>query len=465
MDRRLLGIGHCMSGWHVHAARRDPESSQSMLSLQVLRNEATGFAADFWALGCLLYRMLLGSTPFAAGSEYLIFERITSHDLQVPSTIAPAAQDLLRQLLESDASRRIGAALNPAITVGKEGSDKLSFIELELTCALSLLAGARSRGISELKEHPFFAGRPCSGSFLQQPKNWIHRSACVVTDVFRPGTAWQTLRKEKAPAAVQDDEQKDENLDWEWSSLAAALPVYSSPDGALGGTNTAPQSSCPDERHHSPTSQHHLAEHLTGPAAAAEHTKSALNGLLGDSTPSQGPASTSEAKISWQGKPGEGASSESSRPPQHGLLGSTAMSAADTGLRGSPSLTESSNAAFVPASTQHRAQAVRVTPAHERTAVGSPVACSTEKASGMPTSPKHDGHKPPAGTGHAALHHKVGNPRMPMRAPSRKGDFLSQAPVQAAYAGSGGRDDRADQAAGIMMLNQLIAEAHTYGAS
>ena len=116
--------------------------------------------------------MLLGSTPFAAGSEYLIFERITSHDLQIPGTLAPAAQDLLRQLLDSDASRRIGAALDHARIVGKEGSDKPSSIESKLTCALLLLAGARSRGLSELKEHSFFAGRPCFRSFAFAAKEF-----------------------------------------------------------------------------------------------------------------------------------------------------------------------------------------------------------------------------------------------------------------------------------------------------
>jgi serine/threonine protein kinase len=79
--------------------------------MQVLRNEPTGYAADLWALGCLLYRMLLGETPFAAASEYLIFERITSHDLHVPDTIAPTAQDLLKQLLDNDPKSRIGEAV------------------------------------------------------------------------------------------------------------------------------------------------------------------------------------------------------------------------------------------------------------------------------------------------------------------------------------------------------------------
>ena len=76
--------------------------------MQVLRNEATGYAADLWALGCLLYRMLVGSTPFTAASEYLIFERITSHDLQIPDNIPASARDLLTQLLDSHSAKRIG---------------------------------------------------------------------------------------------------------------------------------------------------------------------------------------------------------------------------------------------------------------------------------------------------------------------------------------------------------------------
>lgn len=76
--------------------------------MQVLRNEAIGYAADLWALGCLLYRMLVGSTPFAAASEYLIFERISSHDLQIPDSIPASARDLLTQLLDDESAKRIG---------------------------------------------------------------------------------------------------------------------------------------------------------------------------------------------------------------------------------------------------------------------------------------------------------------------------------------------------------------------
>ncbi len=262
---------------------------------------------------------------------------------------------------------------------------------------------------------------------------------------------------------MHDDNRKDDSVDWEWSSLAAALPVYSSPDRTLADVNTSPQSTSRDEQQHDPISQQ---QNLKGSAAAAQHNKSALTGLLCKRIVPQVDTSNSTAKVSWQNMSGERASSEHSQPPQQGFLGGTSKSAAGTGQGGSPAVNKSSALAVVPAPPQHRAPAVRVTTAQERTAVVSPLACTTDKASGMPLSPKHDGHKPPASAAHAVSHHKGGgSTRIPMRAPSRKGDFLSQSPGQAAYAGSSGRDDRADQAAAIMMLNQLVADAHTYGAN
>jgi serine/threonine protein kinase len=143
--------------WTTIDLSDSPDGDVSAACMQVLRNEPTSYAADLWALGCLLYRMLLGETPFAAASEYLIFERITSHDLHVPDTIAPAAQDLLRQLLDSDPKNRIGEILVNFEPIRKQKRG----IAKGCACNMNLMlqsAGARSRGLSELREHPFFAG-------------------------------------------------------------------------------------------------------------------------------------------------------------------------------------------------------------------------------------------------------------------------------------------------------------------
>jgi 3-phosphoinositide dependent protein kinase-1 len=45
---------------------------------EVLRSTDVGYAADLWALGCLIYQMLVGTPPFRDRSEYLTFERITA---------------------------------------------------------------------------------------------------------------------------------------------------------------------------------------------------------------------------------------------------------------------------------------------------------------------------------------------------------------------------------------------------
>lgn len=76
----------------------------------MLRNEAAGYAADLWALGCLLHQMLLGRPPFRGASEYLTFQRILAHDLApLPDTLPAPARDLLLSLLADDPSARLGA--------------------------------------------------------------------------------------------------------------------------------------------------------------------------------------------------------------------------------------------------------------------------------------------------------------------------------------------------------------------
>lgn len=75
---------------------------------QVLRDEPTGYAADLWALGCLLYHMLVGKPPFKGASEYLTFQLISGGEYAIPGDLPEAAQDLIRQLLMSDPSKRLG---------------------------------------------------------------------------------------------------------------------------------------------------------------------------------------------------------------------------------------------------------------------------------------------------------------------------------------------------------------------
>ncbi len=79
--------------------------------LQTLNNQAVTYAADLWALGCVMYQMLVGKPPFKAGTEYLTFQLISAGQVDMPSSLPSHAQDLLRRLLLPDASKRLGQTL------------------------------------------------------------------------------------------------------------------------------------------------------------------------------------------------------------------------------------------------------------------------------------------------------------------------------------------------------------------
>ena len=53
------------------------------LSPSTVRNKQCGIEVDLWALGVVLYQMLLGYTPYGAPSPYLTFLRIKRSRLQV----------------------------------------------------------------------------------------------------------------------------------------------------------------------------------------------------------------------------------------------------------------------------------------------------------------------------------------------------------------------------------------------
>ena len=76
--------------------------------MQTLNNQAVTYAADLWALGCILYQMLVGRPPFKAGTEYLTFQLIASGQVDIPVSLSSQAQDLLRRLLVPEASQRLG---------------------------------------------------------------------------------------------------------------------------------------------------------------------------------------------------------------------------------------------------------------------------------------------------------------------------------------------------------------------
>ncbi|GAB4836330.1 3-phosphoinositide-dependent protein kinase 2 [Ancistrocladus abbreviatus] len=76
---------------------------------EVLNSSPATFGNDLWALGCTLYQMLSGTSPFKDASEWLIFQKIIARDIKFPNYFSEAARDLIDRLLSIDPSKRPGA--------------------------------------------------------------------------------------------------------------------------------------------------------------------------------------------------------------------------------------------------------------------------------------------------------------------------------------------------------------------
>ncbi|KAF6146771.1 hypothetical protein GIB67_007485 [Kingdonia uniflora] len=76
---------------------------------EVLNSSPATRGNDLWALGCTLYQMLSGTSPFKDASEWLIFQRIIARDLRFPDHFSKASRDLIDKLLDTDPCKRPGA--------------------------------------------------------------------------------------------------------------------------------------------------------------------------------------------------------------------------------------------------------------------------------------------------------------------------------------------------------------------
>ncbi|KAK9812821.1 hypothetical protein WJX72_004332 [[Myrmecia] bisecta] len=86
---------------------------------EVIMRRGTGKAADYWALGVLIFEMLVGDPPFKSlsGDPWDTFRRTLSGRFYVPNFISDSAADLIYKLLQVVPERRLGS--------GSAGADEI----------------------------------------------------------------------------------------------------------------------------------------------------------------------------------------------------------------------------------------------------------------------------------------------------------------------------------------------------
>jgi serine/threonine protein kinase len=82
--------------------------SPNYIAPEVLQNRGyDGSLSDIWSCGVILYVMLVGYLPFDDRNLVVLYQKIFKGDCQIPKWLSPAAQDLLRKILEPNPMKRI----------------------------------------------------------------------------------------------------------------------------------------------------------------------------------------------------------------------------------------------------------------------------------------------------------------------------------------------------------------------
>ena len=90
---------------------REQCGTPAYIAPEIIRDKGyTGFKADIWSAGVVLYAMLYGTVPFKANNMQDLHKLILKAKYNLKDEISETAKDLLRSMLEPDVGKRFTIA-------------------------------------------------------------------------------------------------------------------------------------------------------------------------------------------------------------------------------------------------------------------------------------------------------------------------------------------------------------------
>eukprot|EP00128_Syssomonas_multiformis_P018117 Colp12_sorted_trinity150504_noHs@7930 len=105
----LTDFGLCKANMSHDSTTKTFCGTAEYLAPEVLKGHGYGKAIDWWALGVLMFEMLTGLPPAYSENTNTMYKKIMYKDAEIPDTLSPEAQDLLRGLLTRNDKERLGS--------------------------------------------------------------------------------------------------------------------------------------------------------------------------------------------------------------------------------------------------------------------------------------------------------------------------------------------------------------------
>lgn len=94
------------------------------LAPEIVKGEGHGRAVDWWALGILLFEMIVGYPPFADDNPFMVYRSILSGKIKFPSKVSMAARTVINGFLTGNRINRLGCGKR-----GLQSLTKLTFFK------------------------------------------------------------------------------------------------------------------------------------------------------------------------------------------------------------------------------------------------------------------------------------------------------------------------------------------------
>ncbi|XP_055099983.2 serine/threonine-protein kinase N2-like isoform X1 [Symphalangus syndactylus] len=116
---KIADFGLCKEGMGYGDRTNTFCGTPLYLAPELLTETSYTRAVDWWALGVLIYEMLVGDSPFIGEVEEKVYDNIVNGEVRYPRFLSTVAISIMRSLLRRNPERRLGATEKDAEDVKK----------------------------------------------------------------------------------------------------------------------------------------------------------------------------------------------------------------------------------------------------------------------------------------------------------------------------------------------------------